>query len=152
AEHVDGVDEVQRLAHEFTPEAVAPVCGIDAATIRRTARGLAAAPRAAVYPRIGTCTQEVGAPASWLVAVGNTLTGNLDRPGGAMFTKPAAGSANTGGTPGVGRGVRFGRHRSRVRGLPETYGELPVVCLAEEIETPGEGQVRGMITVAGNPV
>ncbi len=152
AEHVAGVDEVERLAREFTPEAVAPVCGIDAETIRRTARELARAPRAAVYARIGTCTQEFGTLASWLVDVANTLTGNLDRPGGAMFTKPAAGSANTSGTPGLGRGVRFGRHRSRVRGLAETYGELPVVCLVEEIETPGDGQVRGMITVAGNPV
>jgi anaerobic selenocysteine-containing dehydrogenase len=152
ADHVVGVDEVERLAREFTPEAVAPVCGIDADTIRRITRELAAAPRAAVYARIGTCTQEFGTLASWLVDVANALTGNLDRPGGAMFTKPAAGSANTGGTPGVGRGVRFGRHRSRVRGLPEMYGELPVVCLAEEIETPGDGQVRGMITVAGNPV
>jgi anaerobic selenocysteine-containing dehydrogenase len=152
ADHVAGLDEVERLAREFIPEAVAPVCGIDVGTIRRTARELAAAPRAAVYARIGTCTQEFGTLASWLVDVANALTGNLDRPGGAMFTKPAAGSANTGGTPGVGRGVRFGRHRSRVRGLPETYGELPVVCLAEEIETRGDGQVRGMITVAGNPV
>jgi len=152
ADHVAGVEEVEHLAGEFSPEAVAPVCGIDAATIRRTARELATASRAAVYGRIGTCTQEFGTLASWLVDVANTLTGNLDRPGGAMFTKPAAGSANTVGTPGIGRGARLGRHRSRVRGLPEMFGELPVVCLAEEIETPGEGQVRGMITVAGNPV
>jgi anaerobic selenocysteine-containing dehydrogenase len=152
ADHVAGADEIERLARDFSPAAVAPVCGIDAETIRRTARELAAAARAVVYGRIGTCTQEFGTLASWLVDVVNTLTGNLDRPGGAMFTRPAAGSANTGGKPGMGRGVRFGRRRSRVRGLPELYGELPVVCLAEEIETPGEGQVRGMITVAGNPV
>src|ERR687898_2730215 len=152
AGHVNGVDDVERLARRFDPDAVAPVCGIDAATIRRTAREVAAAPRAAVYARIGTCTQEFGTLASWLVDVVNCLTGNLDRAGGAMFTKPATGSANTGGTAGVGRGVRFGRRRSRVRGLPEMFGELPVVCLAEEIDTPGDGQVRGMITVAGNPV
>jgi anaerobic selenocysteine-containing dehydrogenase len=152
AEHVNGLAEVERLARDFAPEAVAPVCGIDAATIRRTANELAAAPRAAVYARIGTCTQEFGTLASWLVDVCNTLTGNLDREGGAMFTKPATGGANTGGAPGAGRGVRFGRRHSRVRGLPEVFGELPVVCLAEEIDTPGEGQVRGMITVAGNPV
>jgi anaerobic selenocysteine-containing dehydrogenase len=151
-EHVNGLAEVERLARDFTPDAVAPVCGIDAATISRSARELAAAPRAAVYARIGTCTQEFGTLASWLVDVCNTLTGNLDREGGAMFTKPATGGANTGGAPGAGRGVRFGRRHSRVRGLPEVYGELPVVCLAEEIDTPGEGQVRGLITVAGNPV
>lgn len=80
------------------------------------------------------------------------LTGNLDRPGGAMFPKAAAGAANTHGRPGSGRGVRLGRWGSRVRGLPESFGELPVVCLAEEIDTPGPGQVRAMVTVAGNPV
>src|SRR5215207_2612551 len=152
ADHVNGIDDVERLARDFAPDDVAPVCGIDAETIRRAARELAAAPRAAVYARIGTCTQEFGTLASWLVDVVNCLTGNLDRAGGVMFTKPATGSANTGGTPGVGRGVRFGRRHSRVRGLPERFGELPVVCLAEEIDTPGDGQVRGMITVAGNPV
>ncbi|HMG26368.1 MAG TPA: molybdopterin-dependent oxidoreductase [Acidimicrobiia bacterium] len=150
--YVVGVDQVEALARDFAPEVVAPLCGIDGDTIRRTARELAAADRAAVYARIGTCTQEFGTLASWLVDVANCLTGNLDRAGGVMFTKPATGSANTGGTPGVGRGVRFGRRHTRVRGLPELFGELPVVCLAEEIDTPGDGQVRGMITVAGNPV
>jgi anaerobic selenocysteine-containing dehydrogenase len=151
-EHLVGVDEVARLARDFPPETVSAVCGIDAATIRRTARELAGASRAAVYGRIGTCTQEFGTLASWLVDVCNVLTGNLDREGGAMFPRPATGGANTGGAQGKGRGVRFGRRHSRVRGLPEFFGELPVVCLAEEIATPGEGQIRGMVTVAGNPV
>jgi anaerobic selenocysteine-containing dehydrogenase len=153
AEHVAGVDEVLALAGDFTPEVVAPICGIDADTIRRTARELAAAPRAAVYGRIGTCTQEFGTLASWLVDVLNVLTGNLDREGGAMFAKPAAGSSNTGSgkRTGGGRGVRFGRRHSRVRGQPEYFGEYPVACLAEEIETPGDGQVRALVTIAGNP-
>jgi len=79
------------------------------------------------------------------------LTGNLDLVGGAMFPRAVAGSKNTTGVPGKGRGVRFGRWKSRVRGLPEVFGELPAVCLAEEIETPGRGQVRALITIAGNP-
>ncbi|HEU5302569.1 MAG TPA: molybdopterin-dependent oxidoreductase [Acidimicrobiia bacterium] len=153
AEHVVGLGEVEDLARPFTPGAVAPVCGIDADTIRRTARELAAAPRAAVYARIGTCTQEFGTLASWLVDVLNVLTGNLDREGGAMFADPVAGGANTGRTAtGTGRGITIGRRHSRVRGLPEVFGEIPVACLAEEIETPGDGQIRAMITVAGNPV
>ena len=152
AEHCDGLDEVEALAREFSPEAVAPVCGIQADEIRRMARELAAAERAACYARIGTCTQEFGTLASWLVDVVNVLTGNLDREGGAMFALAAAGQRNASGEGGKGRGVRFGRFHSRVRGLPETYGELPVVCLAEEIDTPGEGQVRALITAAGNPV
>jgi anaerobic selenocysteine-containing dehydrogenase len=151
AQYTNGISRVRRLARKFSPERVAPVCGIEAETIRRTARELATARRAAVYGRIGTCTQEFGTLASWLVDVCNVLTGNLDNVGGAMFTLPAAGGPTTRGTPGVGRGVKFGRQRSRVRGLPEVYGELPVACLAEEIDTPGDGQVRALITVAGNP-
>jgi anaerobic selenocysteine-containing dehydrogenase len=152
AEHIVGLDEVLALARDFTPEAVGPVCGIPAAVIRGLARDLAGAESAAVYGRVGTCQQEFGTVASWLVDVLNVVTGNLDRPGGAMFTKAAAGAANTRGTPGRGKGVRFGRRTSRVRGLPEVFGELPAACLAEEIETPGDGQVRALITIAGNPV
>jgi anaerobic selenocysteine-containing dehydrogenase len=151
AEHVAGVDAVRELAAGFAPADVAGATGIAATDIERMARELAAAPTAAVYARIGTTTQRFGTTASWLVDVLNVLTGNLDRPGGAMFTKPAAGSPNTSGEPGRGRGVKTGRFASRVRGLPETLGELPVAVLAEEIETPGDGQVRALLTIAGNP-
>ncbi|MFP5257371.1 MAG: molybdopterin-dependent oxidoreductase [Acidimicrobiia bacterium] len=152
AEVVTGVDEVLAACATFTPEAVAHACGIPAEDIRRLARSLAGAPTACVYGRIGTTTAEFGTLASWLVDVLNVLTGNLDRPGGAMFSKAAAGASNTRGRPRVGKGVRLHRRRSRVRGLPETMGELPVVALAEEIDTPGEGQVRALVTIAGNPV
>jgi anaerobic selenocysteine-containing dehydrogenase len=151
AELCDGMDEVERLARDFPPEAAAAVTGIDADAIRGMARELASAECAAVYGRIGTTTQEFGTLASWLVDVLNVITGNLDREGGAMFPRAAAGARNTQGEPGHGRGIRLGRWRSRVRGLPESLGELPAACLAEEIETPGEGQVRALITLAGNP-
>ena len=150
-ELADGVAEVEALAQPFTPEAVAPATGIGAEAIRRMARELAAAEAAAVYGRIGTTTQEFGTLASWLVDVLNVLTGNLDRPGGAMFPLAAAGQRNASGAPGRGRQLQLGRWRSRVRGLPESLGELPVAALAEEIETPGDGQVRALITLAGNP-
>ncbi len=149
---VTGLETVLELAGPFTPEAVEPATGIPAGTVRRLARQLAAAPTACVYGRIGTTTAEFGTLTSWLVDVVNTATGNLDRPGGAMFAKAPAGGANTRGEPRTGRALRLGRYRSRVRGLPETLGELPVVCFAEEIDTPGEGQIRGLVTVAGNPV
>jgi anaerobic selenocysteine-containing dehydrogenase len=151
-EFLAGVDEVLAAAEPFTPEAVAGVTGVDAGTIRTLARDLAAASTACVYGRIGTTTALYGTLTSWLVDVLNALTGNLDRPGGAMFTTAAAGAANTRGTPRIGRGIKLGRRRSRVRGLPESLGELPVACLAEEIDTPGEGQIRALVTVAGNPV
>src|SRR5213078_2116229 len=146
-----GVEDVRALVSDFGPEAVADACGLSAGEIRRMARELATAPSAAVYGRIGTCTQEFGTLASWLVDVLNVTTGNLDRPGGAMFPKAAVGQPNSLGEAGRGRGAALGRWRSRVRGLPEAYGELPVACLAEEIETPGDGQVRALVTVAGNP-
>jgi len=151
-EHLNGLDEVERLARAFAPEVVAPVCRIAPDAIRRIARELAAAESAAVYGRIGTCTQEFGTLASWLVDVLNVLTGNLDRAGGALFPRAAAGARNTEGTPGRGAGVRLGLRHSRVRGLPAVYGELPVVALAEEILTPGDGQIRALVTIAGNPV
>lgn len=152
ADHVTGVDEVQSAVAGFAPETVAARCGIEAATIRELARTLATTERAAVYGRIGTCTQEYGSLASWLVDVVNLLTGHLDEPGGAMFPKAPAFAANTAGKSGVGRGITTGRHASRVSKAPEVFGELPMTCLAEEIETPGTGQVKALIAIAGNPV
>ncbi|SEL51989.1 molybdopterin-dependent oxidoreductase [Nonomuraea pusilla] len=143
---VNGLDEVREAAKQFPPEAVARRAGVPADVVVRLARELAAARTAAVYGRIGTCTAEFGTLAQWLVDVLNVLTGNLDRPGGAMFPKPATEFAAGRRTYAVGR------WRSRVRGLPEANGELPVATLADEIETPGEGQVRFLLTVAGNPV
>ncbi len=149
--HLSGVAEVGEAVRELSPEAVAAQCGIDAATIRRITRELAAAPSGAVYGRIGTCTQEFGTLASWLVDAVNILTGHFDSPGGAMFPLPAFGGPTTRGAGGKGRGARFGRWHSRVRNLPELFGELPVAALAEEIETPGEGQIRALVTIGGNP-
>ncbi|MFE0020583.1 molybdopterin-dependent oxidoreductase [Amycolatopsis sp. NPDC059021] len=144
-EHVAGIDEVRELARPFTPEAVASHTGIAADTIRRMALDLADAESAAVYGRIGTTTQAFGTVASWLVDVLNVLTGNLDRGGGAMFPLAAAGPS------GRSRAFTTGRWASRVRGYPEVFGELPVATLADEIETPGEGQVSALITISGNP-
>lgn len=152
ADHVNGVDAVRLAVQEFAPEQVASRCGIAASTIRALARQLAQARHAAVYGRIGTCTQEYGTLCSWLVDALNVLTGNLDAEGGAMFPKAAAFAANTLGKPGTGRGIVTGRHKSRVSGAPEVMGELPITCLAEEIETPGVGQVRALISIGANPV
>jgi anaerobic selenocysteine-containing dehydrogenase len=152
AAHLNGLDEIREAVARFTPEAVERACGIDAATIRRIARELAAAPSASVYGRIGTTTTAFGATTSWLVDVVNTLTGNLDREGGSLFTLPAAGGATTKGQPGRGKGFQYGKGVSRVKSLPEVMGEFPVAVLADEILTPGDGQVRAMVTLAGNPV
>ena len=141
--------ELAELVDAFTPEAVAPATGLEAEAIRRLADDFAAAPRAACYGRIGICTQEFGTLASWLVDALNILSGNFDRPGGILFPQPAHAPA---GPPRRREGMPYARWRSRVRGLPEFAGELPVAALAEEIDMPGEGQVRALVTVAGNPV
>ena len=152
ADHTAGLDVLESATKDFTPERVAARCGIAAEAITALARTLATTERAAVYGRIGTCTQEYGTLASWLIDVVNVLTGHLDEPGGAMFPKAAAFAANTAGAAGRGKGVPLGRRSSRVSGAPEVFGELPMGCLAEEIATPGAGQIKALITVAGNPV
>ncbi|MFJ9339578.1 molybdopterin oxidoreductase family protein [Streptomyces sp. NPDC101733] len=149
-EHLEGLGELTEALARFTPEAVAPACDLTAAEIRSLARELAAAPTAAVYGRIGSCTVEYGTLASWLVDVLNILTGNLDRPGGALFPLPAAGPRPR--PAGTGKGFALGRWHSRVGGHPEAKSELPMAALAEEIDTPGEGRVRALIAIAANPV
>ncbi len=148
--HVNGLEEVRTLAKDFSPESVAAVTGVPAETTRRLARELAATERAACYGRIGTCTQEFGTLASWLVDVANALAGNLDRPGGVMFPRPATGPGED--RPGGSGRVPYARWRSSVRGAPEAFGELPVATLAEEIADAGDQGIRALVTVAGNPV
>ncbi|MCW2624454.1 molybdopterin-dependent oxidoreductase [Mycobacterium sp.] len=151
--HIDGVDRMRQVAAEWSPERVATVTGISADRIRTLARELAGTERAVVYGRIGLCNQEFGSLASWLVDVVNILTGHFDTPGGSMFPRAAAWSVTVQPIPGLEDGApEFGRYRTRVRGAKEVLGQVPVSCLAEEIATPGEGQLRALITVAGNPV
>ena len=150
AAHLTGTEEVRALAADFAPETVAAYCDVPADTIRTLARDLAAAPKAVVYGRLGSTAVEFGTLASWLVDVLNALTGNLDRPGGAMF--PLAATARAPRPARPGKGFRTGRWHSRVAGHPEVKSELPAAALAEEIDTPGDGRLRALIVVASNPV
>ncbi|MGW1755754.1 molybdopterin oxidoreductase family protein [Streptomyces mirabilis] len=152
APHVQDVEELATAVRDFTPEAASEACDVDADTIRVLARELAAAPTAAVYGRIGSCTVPHGTLASWLVDVLNILTGNLDRPGGALF--PQAATDKTPRPAGPGRGFALGRWHSRVSRHPEAKGELPLAALAEEIDTatPEGSPVRALIAIAANPV
>ncbi|HVK24719.1 MAG TPA: molybdopterin-dependent oxidoreductase [Actinokineospora sp.] len=144
---VAGLEDLRALAADFSPAAVESVTGIPAEATARIARELAAAPSAAVYGRIGTSTVEFGTVAQWLIDTVNILTGNFDKPGGVMFTRTAAFEIFR-----TGQQFTMGNWHSRVRELPEILGEVPVATLADEIETPGEGQVRAMILIAGNLV
>ncbi|MFF2509837.1 molybdopterin oxidoreductase family protein [Streptomyces sp. NPDC058086] len=152
APHVQDVEELSTAVRDFTPEAASEACDVDADTIRALARELAAAPTAAVYGRIGSCTVPHGTLASWLVDILNILTGNLDRPGGALF--PQAATDKMPRPAGPGRGFALGRWHSRVSRHPEAKGELPLAALAEEIDTatPEGSPVRALIAIAANPV
>jgi len=151
AAQVEGLEQVRELAREFTPERVAPHTGVPADVLRGIARDFLAAEGAVCYGRMGLSAQPFGSLCQWLINVLNTVTGNLDREGGAMFTLPAFDLVGGPKAMGLGRGS-IGRFKSRVRGLPEFAGELPSAALAEEILTPGEGRVRALLTLAGNPV
>jgi len=148
ADSVNGLAEVELAVKPFSPERVSAHCGVDPQTIRRLARELAETEKAVAYGRIGIHTVAFGTLASWATDVLNILAGNLDRPGGSMF--PMSATSRAGKSAG-GRGFSTGRWKSRVRELPEVMGEFPVATLADEIETPGEGQVRALLTIMGNP-
>jgi anaerobic selenocysteine-containing dehydrogenase len=147
AGRVGGLDEALSALAPHTPERTAERTGVAAADTRRIARELMAAPSAVVYGRIGVSIQPFGTLAQWMIQLLNVYTGNLDAPGGALVNEPAFPIAG----PGTSRG-QCGRWASRMRGLPEFGGELPVAALAEEIATPGPGQIRALLTAAGNPV
>jgi anaerobic selenocysteine-containing dehydrogenase len=146
---IEGMDELQNIARGFPPSRVAAAVGMSAETIASLAREFAAEPKAVMYGRMGVSTQEFGSLATWLTDAVNIVAGKLDREGGYMFNTPAvdlAGLARLLKQPGF-----FNRWQSRVSGLPEFNGEFPVAALAEEMETPGPGQIKALITMAGNP-
>jgi anaerobic selenocysteine-containing dehydrogenase len=144
-----GWDEVESRLQSFSPERTERLTGIAAKVTRRLALEFATAARGVVYTRVGTCNNAFGTLATWANDLLNMAMGRLGAEGGAMFPEPALDASQfvkLGGMNG------HDRWRSRVRGLPETGCDLPASILAEEIETPGAGQVRAMVTVAGNPV
>lgn len=147
---VKQLDELRDAVSEFTPETVADVIGTPANTIRSLTREFAHAESAVAYGRMGVSTQAYGGICHWLINCLNILTGNFDRAGGAMFTLPAFDIVGI--TTLTGQVGNYDRWRSRVRDLPAFGGELPSSTMAEEILTDGDGQIKAMVTVAGNPV
>ncbi|MDR7171875.1 anaerobic selenocysteine-containing dehydrogenase [Nocardia kruczakiae] len=143
-----GWDELRETVAQCTPELAAPHAGVDAETIRGFARDHAAARSAVLYARIGVCQQVTGTLTHWLVNTINAVTGNLDRAGGQMFATAPVDAARYGKYLPMGHGAwtdRSGRYKS-------FRSELPVAALADEILTEGHGQIRAMVTYAGNPV
>jgi anaerobic selenocysteine-containing dehydrogenase len=149
---VEDLDQIRELCRDYTPESVEALTRVPAATTRRIAREIAAAQAASIYGRIGLCNQEFGTLASWLVDVLAIVAGHFDRPGCLQFANPVPLLLRFFQSTKKDGPAQFGRWRSRVRDAPEILGQFPCSCLAEEIATPGPGQLKGLITVAANPV
>ncbi len=145
----DGWESTADAARAFSPERTAAMTGIDADTTRRLSREFAAAKRGVVYTRLGVCNNRFGTLATWANDVVNLAAGRLGKRGGWMLAEPIMDIATIADLTGING---HGRWHTRVRGLPETQCDMPASMLAEEIETPGNGQIRAMITIAGNPV
>ena len=144
-----GWDEIEPLLADFTPERAEPMTGLEPATVRRIALAFADAKAPVAYSRIGVCNNRFGTLASFATDLVNLATDRLGKPGGSMFPTPSMDLVALSRLIGADG---YARWKSRVRGLPETIGDLPSACMAEEMETPGEGQVRALVTFAGNPV
>lgn len=147
---VNGLNELENIATRFSPERVADFCGIAATDIRTLAHSIAEAPKAAIYGRIGTCTQKFGTLASWMVDVVAIITGNMDRLGGSMWSTQVAPHLEL--APPYPINAPVLTPPNRVRGIAGILGQYPASCLAEEIDTPGEGQIKALLTLGCNPV
>lgn len=142
-----GFDAALQAIGQFNTSDIEILTGISAKTIRQMADDFYHTERAVAYGRMGVSVQAHGTLCQWLLQLINIYTGNLDKSGGALVNDAALPITGKGTSPGG-----MGRWQSRVRSLPEFAGELPVSVLREEILTPGDGQIRALITSAGNPV
>ena len=148
--HLKGLNEIKEIVKKYPPQKTASIIGIDDFEIQKIAKDFINSETAVCYGRMGVSTQEFGGICQWLINVINIVTNNMDKVGGAMFTKPAIDLVFMTGMQGkVGN---FDRYRSRVHDLPEYSGELPVATLADEMLVKGEGQIKMLISTAGNPV
>lgn len=149
ADHLDGIEELERQVVSFTPETVADITNIEAGTIRRLAREYAQSQHGVCYGRVGTCTVRYGTLTSYLIDALGIVTGHFDRPGGMMFPRSATGEQEAGAPLPE---FEIGRWHSAARGFPEIDGQMPAAALAEEIDAAGDRRIRALLTVAGNPV
>ena len=145
-ELTDQFDDIKTFAKGYTTDSVAKLTGIEASEIKRIVKEYCEAESAVLYGRMGVSVQEFGLLSQYVIMLINLVTGRIDTEGGMMFPNPAVDVVNGSG-PGY-----LGKRRTRVRNLPDFNGDFPVVAMSEEMLTPGEGQIKGFINIAGNPV
>ena len=143
--YIVGYEQVVRMIDDFELNQIARATGISVETIERLAREFADADKAVCYGRTGVSMVEFGGLCLWLIMVLNIITGNLDKPGGMMFPRNAIDSLPA-------TSSSYDRYRSRIRQRPEFGGEFPMAILGDEILTPGDGQLKALVALAGNMV
>ncbi len=142
----DHLDQLKQLVEGYTISSIAPNTGITAEQINHIVDDLLAHDNSVLYGRLGINTQSHGTLCQWLINCINILLGKMDEPGGLMFTLPAIDYVKL-----MAHESKMFRYKSRVRQYQEIVGEFPTATLAEEILTEGEGQVKALLTIAGNP-
>lgn len=149
----DGIEWLRALCSPFTPEMASARTGIDAASIRALAHDLVRSPRAAIYGRLGTCVGRNGTLTTYLIDAVNLIAGNLDVPGGSVFSSmETVGAKWQNAMMGAMLRRSYRRNRSRIGGMPNAIGSEPAALLAKEITTAGDRQIRALFISAGNPV
>lgn len=146
--HTNGFAKLTAAVADMTAERAAAITGIGATIITRVARELAAADGTYVTTRVGVQTSHNSTLTEWAVACLVAITGNIDRPGGLFYNYGVI------DTPALI--AKFTKRKntapSRIGGFPPVFGGLPSAVLADEILTEGDGQIRALVVVAGNPV
>ncbi|WP_395308774.1 molybdopterin-dependent oxidoreductase [Mycobacterium sp. AMU20-3851] len=144
-----GIDTLRDLCSAFPPEDTAERTGVAAQTLRTLAHAFATAPTAVAYGRTGACLGHHGTLVSFLIDALNLVTGNLDRPGGALMSHQVIPVEDFGERSGA---FSYNDKKSRIGGFPDVFGTFPAALIADEITTAGEGQLRALFVFAGNPV
>ena len=143
----EGWESVETLVNDWPPERSAAVTGIPATTIREWAAAFNSADGASIYSSTGVNQGSHGSLTFWLQEVINVVSGNLDRRGGSLVGK---------GIIDVARYDRFDpqipKQTFRLADIPLVMGTVPAGVLADDILTPGKGQLKAFICTSGNPI
>lgn len=143
---VEGFDQLLALASRITVTEAATRTGLAEGDIRGLATRIAGARRCALHMSVGVNQGGFGTLSYVLLHALSWATGNFDARGGALV-HPLAGALGK----LFGSGVDPG-HRSRIGDFEAVLGTLPGGILADEITEPGDGQIRAMIVIAGDPL
>ncbi len=145
---VSGLEEIRAVAAGFPPAQVERLTGVPAAQVQLIARTFAAAPCAVAVGRSGVSLSHSSTLGEWGIVALNALTGNIDRAGSVYFNRGPI------DLPKLSRGLLSSEALAgpRIGDYEPVLGGFPAATLADEILTPGDGQVRALIVLCGNPL